>query len=98
MHLIEIYKGIVVYDKPIYVGTSILELSKLCMVKFHYEVIYNNFKDNYNLLNSDTDSFVYSIQHDDIYECIKNNKEYIVLSDSQRPDSQDIAVFFKETI
>ena len=73
LHLIEMYKDKVKYDKPVYVGTSILDLSKLHMMNFHYDVIHENFKDNYNLLYSDTDSFVYSIQHDDIYEWIKNN-------------------------
>ena len=55
------------YNKPIYVGTGILDLSKLCMMEFHYDVIQENFKDNYNLIYSDTDSLVYSIQHPDIY-------------------------------
>ena len=39
LYLIEMYKKEMVYDKPIYVGTSILDLSKLCMMEFHYGVI-----------------------------------------------------------
>ena len=60
LYLIEMYKNEIVYDKPIYVGTSILDLSKLHMMRFHYEVIAKHFN-NYNLIYSDTDSFVYNI-------------------------------------
>ena len=86
LYMIEMYKQEIVYDKPIYVGTGILDLSKLCMMEFHYDVIHENFKDKYNLIYSDTDSLVYSIQHHDIYEWIKNNNQHVDLSDSLRPD------------
>ena len=86
LYMIELYKTEIIYNKPIYVGTGILDLSKLCMMEFHYDVIHENFKDNYNLIYSDTDSLVYSIQHPDIYEWIKNNKKHFDLSGSLRPD------------
>ena len=59
LHLIEMYKQEIIYDKPIYVGTSILDLSKLHMMDFHYNVMEKEFKGNYILLYSDTDSFIY---------------------------------------
>jgi hypothetical protein len=58
-----------------YIGTSILDLSKVHMMDFHYNVIHKNFEERYNLIYSDTDSFMYSIQHDDIYEWIKEIKK-----------------------
>ena len=76
-------------DKPIYVGTSILDLSKLCMMEFHYNVIEKEFKNRYNLIYSDTDSLIYRIENEDIYEWIKNNKGYFDLSDSLKPDLKD---------
>ena len=91
LHLIEMYRNEIVYDKPIYVGTSVLDLSKLCMMDFHYNTIHKNFEGRYNLIYSDTDSLVYSIQHEDIYEWIKDNKEHFDLSDSIRPDMKDNA-------
>ena len=39
LYMIEMYKTKVVLDKLIYVGTTILDLSKLLMMKFHYDVI-----------------------------------------------------------
>ena len=89
LDLIEMYKEEIVMDKPIYVGTSILDLSKVCMMDFHCNVIENEFANKYNLIYADTDSLVYSIEHPDIYEWIKDNKSYFDLSDSLTPDLKD---------
>lgn len=35
-HIIELLKLEIIYDKPIYLGMAILELSKLHMYSFHY--------------------------------------------------------------
>ena len=63
LYMIEMFKKDIVYDKPCYVGTSILDLSKICLMEFHYGVIQKDFKENSNLIYSDTDSLVYSIKH-----------------------------------
>ncbi len=86
LFMIENFKDLITYDKPIYVGCSVLDLSKLCMMEFHYEVIQENFKGKANLIYSDTDSLVYNIEHPDIYEWIRNNPSHFDLSDSLRPD------------
>ena len=91
LYLIEMYKQEIVYDKPIYVGTSVLDLSKLCMMDFHYNTVHKEFDGKYNLVYSDTDSLVYRIEHPDIYEWISNNKYYFDLSDAKRPDLKDNA-------
>ena len=59
------------------------------MMDFHYNVIEKNFKGRYHLCYTDTDSFIYSIQHDDIYEWIKDNRELFDLSGSYREDMRD---------
>ena len=67
-------------DKPIYVGWAILELSKLEMYKFWYDIIKPYFGDKAKLLMSDTDSFIIEFTDKDPYEFIRNNSEYFDLS------------------
>ena len=59
-------KSVLILDKPIYVGLGILELSKLLMCKFHYEYLKNKF--DAKLLFTDTDSLVYEIKGEDVYD------------------------------
>jgi hypothetical protein len=87
LYLIETYKEKIVYDKPVYVGCAILDLSKLKMLEFHYDVIDKQFGNKAKLIYSDTDSFVYEIEDDDIYKWQKENEdEWFDLSDSKRAD------------
>ena len=53
-------------NKPIYLGTTILDLSKLQMNELHYDVMKKQFGTRCKLLMSDTDSLVYEIQSDDL--------------------------------
>ena len=54
----------------IFVGFSVLELSKWKMYDFHYNFIKNNF--NAELLFTDTDSLAYEIKSENVYEeCFK---------------------------
>ncbi|XP_065642665.1 uncharacterized protein LOC136074289 [Hydra vulgaris] len=63
------------YNKPIYLGMSILDLSKTLMYEFHYEYIKKKYSDNAKLLFTDTDSLAYEIKTEDIYKDIKNDIE-----------------------
>ena len=64
-------KSVLTLNKPIYVGFCVLELSKLLIYKFHYEYAKNEF--DAKLLFTDTDSLVYEIKTDNLYEeCFKD--------------------------
>ena len=64
-------KSVLTLNKAIYVGLSILELSKLSMYKFHYDYVCNKY--DAKLLFTDNDSLVYEINSKDVYEqCFKD--------------------------
>jgi hypothetical protein len=52
-------------------------------------VIQDQFGEKAKLIYSDTDSLVYNLEHPDIYEWIKENREHFDLSDSARSDMKD---------
>lgn len=54
-------------EKPFYVGTVILELAKWKMYDFHYNIMKKYFANKIQLLYTDTDSFIYEIESDDVY-------------------------------
>jgi hypothetical protein len=55
------------FNKPIYVGMSILDLSKTLMYDFHYDIMVPKFNHNLQLMYMDTDSFVYQIHTEDLF-------------------------------
>jgi len=60
------------YNKPVYIGCSILDLSKITMLNFHYGYMKNKYE-KLDLLYSDTDSLVYNIYCDDWYSDVLEN-------------------------
>ena len=69
------------FNKPIYLGSCILESSKLNMYKFWYNNLKVKYGNNVNLLYTDTDSFILQIFTDDIYEDMKNDNHLFDFSE-----------------
>ncbi|CAH3140314.1 unnamed protein product [Porites evermanni] len=58
------------FNKPVYVGQAILDLSKTLMFNFHYTYIKEKYKNKVELLFTDTDSLIYLINTKDFYKDI----------------------------
>ena len=63
----------VYFNKPIFVGQAILDISKTLMFDFHYNYIRKKYGNKAELLFTDTESLMYLIQTDDFYQDINND-------------------------
>ena len=67
----------VYFNKPMYVGQAILDLSKTLMFDFHYNYIKEKHGNKAELLFTDTNSLLYQIETEDFYKDIKRCKKKI---------------------
>ena len=61
--------------KPIYVGGTVLDTSKIPMYNFHYNYIKNKYGNFAKLLDMDTDGVKYHITTEDVYKDMNENIE-----------------------
>ncbi|XP_035231310.1 uncharacterized protein LOC118203166 isoform X1 [Stegodyphus dumicola] len=78
---IERRKTSLVLNRPIYVGFSVLDLSKTLMYQFHYQYIKKTYASKARLLFTDTDSLCYEIETDAIFQDMGNNLNLFDTSD-----------------
>jgi len=64
-----------VFNKPVYLGMSILDISKTLMYDFHYKYSKKKYGPKAKLLVTDTDSLMYEIHTEDFVEIREDIKE-----------------------
>ena len=74
-NLLEMKKTKLKMNKPIYLGISILDISKTLMYEFWYDYIKPKYQDKAKLCYTDTDSFIIYIKTEDFYKLIANDFE-----------------------
>ena len=72
---IEMKKTRVKMTKPLYLGMSILDISKILMYEFWYNYIIPKYGDRAKLCYTDTDSFIIYIKTEDFFEDISSDVE-----------------------
>ena len=75
LSIIKMNKTKVKMNKPIYLGVSILEISKLLMYQFWYDYMKPKYGNNVKLCYMDTDSFILNIKTEYFYKDIANDVE-----------------------
>ena len=62
--------------KPIYIGLSVLDLSKTLMYDFHYSKMKTWVGSKCKLMYMDMNSFIYEITGTDIYQVMREHREF----------------------
>ena len=65
----------ILINKPVYLGLSILDLSKTVMCEFCYDYVKPKYVENVKLCYMNTGSFIVHVKTDDIYKDIAEDVE-----------------------
>ena len=71
----EMKKTEILMNEPVYLGLSILELSKILMYEFRYDYVKPKYGEKPKLCYMDTDRFIIYIKVDDVYRDIHEDVE-----------------------
>ncbi|GFU56798.1 uncharacterized protein NPIL_686831, partial [Nephila pilipes] len=86
------------FFKPIHVGMTILDLSKVLMYSFHYEYMKHRYDSKIKLMYTDTDSFIYEIKTDDFYSDMKDDLNLYDTSDYDKNNVYNLPLVNKKVI
>ena len=89
----EMKKTSVKINKPLYLGISILDISKTLMYEFWYDYLKPKYNDEAKLYYMDTNSFALNIFTKNFFEDVNNNVER--LFDTSNYDENDKIPFYK---
>jgi hypothetical protein len=93
-------KNELLFNRPTYIGSTILDLSKLLMYEFHYDYMFNKYGNKAELIYTDTDSFVYDVKTEDLYKDMYEDKDKfdlheVSISKFQSNDNKKVVGKFK---
>ena len=74
----------------------ILDISKTCLYEFHHEYMAPLFRDKCKIMYTDTDSLIYHVECDDVYNIIKYNINGFDMNDYSIDNSYDIPLTNKK--
>ena len=83
---IHMKKTSLIFNKPVYLGMCILDISKTLMFDFHYNYIKKKYDEKAKLLFTDTDSLMYEIKTEDFYKDITGDAKDIFDTSNYPPD------------
>ena len=90
---IEMKKTKLKMNKPIYLGMSILDVSKTPMYEFWYDYIKPKYKEKAKLCYMDTDSFVINVFTEEFFEDINNDVErWFDMSNYDKNDKTPLSI------
>lgn len=87
---VELHKTHILMNKPMIVGMSILEISKVTMYSFLYEYLKPKYGDKCEVIYGDTDSYILQVECDDFYKDLLENIERFDTSDYPQPNEYNI--------
>ena len=95
----EMKKTKVEINKPIYLGISILDISKTLMHVFWFDYIKPKYRDRVKLCYMDTDSFIIDIKTGDIYKDIANDVEkWFDTSNCDKNDKRPLLIVWNKKV
>ena len=90
---IEMNKTNIKMNKPIYLGQSILDISKTLMYEFWYDYLKPKYTDNIKLRYADADSFVIEVKTEDLYADISADvKKWFDTSNYDEIDNRPLTI------
>ena len=90
---IEMKNAKVKMNKPLYLGMSILEISKTLMYEFWYDYLKSKYNDKAKLCYIDTDNVVVNIFTEGVFEDINNDVErYFETSNYDKNDKRPLQI------
>ena len=74
--LVEAQRQKILLNQPLMIGFTILEYAKLVMYRFHYDGLLPKYGDSLKLCYTDTDSFIFLVETEDLHADMTSMSEW----------------------